>query len=254
MNHLQQPLSSLARASAIVLSALTSGLNPGCATAPERLPVALFNGRDLSGWRQPTGEWRAARAAALDTADPKRFHIEPGTGVLVNGAQGRTANLLSRFEHSDVQAHIEFCLARNSNSGVYFLGRYEIQIYDSYGVPKDKYPGIECGGIYPRWIQNKEFDGHSPRVNASKPPGAWQTFDVTFRAPRFDAAGTKTENARFVKVAHNGVVIHENVALTGPTRAAVFENDEQPIGPLMLQGDHGPIAYRNLRLKPVALE
>ncbi|MEK7676891.1 MAG: family 16 glycoside hydrolase [Verrucomicrobiota bacterium] len=74
-----------------------------------------------------------------------------------------------------------------------------------------------------------------------------------FRAPRFDASGKKVENARFVKVTHNGRVIHENVELTGPTRAATYENDEKPTGPLMLQGDHGPVAYRNLQLKPVVI-
>ncbi|MBU6400926.1 MAG: DUF1080 domain-containing protein [Verrucomicrobia bacterium] len=60
------------------------------------------------------------------------------------------------------------------NSGIYFMGRYELQVYDSFGVVKDKYPGIECGGIYPRWTEPRgEFEGHSPRVNASKPPGRW---------------------------------------------------------------------------------
>ncbi|MCZ7637199.1 MAG: DUF1080 domain-containing protein [Verrucomicrobia bacterium] len=85
------------------------------------------------------------------------------------------------------------------------------------------------------------------------PPGEWQTFDITFTAPRFDATGRKTAPARFVQVRHNGRLIHENVALTGPTRAAVWESerDEKPTGPLMLQGDHGPVAYRNLRLRPL---
>jgi hypothetical protein len=85
-------------------------------------------------------------------------------------------------------------------------------------------------------------------VNATKPPGEWQSFDITFRAPRFDADGKKVSNAKFVKVVHNGKVIHENVDLTGPTRAAHWD-DEKPAGPIMLQGDHGPVAYRNLRVK-----
>ena len=61
---------------------------------------------------------------------------------------------------------------RSINSG------YEVQVYDSYGVQKDAYPGIECGGIYPQWIHEQNVDGHSPRVNASKPPGEWQAFDI----------------------------------------------------------------------------
>jgi hypothetical protein len=140
-------------------------------------------------------------------------------------------------------------LPKGSNSGVYFQGRYEVQVYDSFGVQKDKYPGIECGGIYPRWIDGKEVGGNSPRVNASRPAGEWQSFDVIFRAPRFGPDGKKTANAQFVKVFHNGVLIHENVEVTGPTRAAVFP-DEKPSGPLMIQGDHGPIAYRNVWLVP----
>ena len=95
------------------------------------------------------------------------------------------------------------------------------------------------------------MEGHPPRVNASKQPGEWQSFDIVFRAPRFDASGTKTENARFVRVIHNGVVIHENVELTGPTNASAFA-DENPTGPVMLQGDHGPVAFRNLWIKTVA--
>ena len=137
--------------------------------------------------------------------------------------------------------------------GVYLMGRYEVQVYDSFGVERDAYPGIECGGIYPRWINDKDVEGHSPCVNVSKPPGQWQTFDITFRAPRFDANGKKIANARFVKVVHNGKVIHQNIELTGPTRATLWE-DEKPIGPIRLQGDHGPVAYRNLRVKAVELK
>ena len=218
--------------------------------------VPLFNGTNLAGWRAPTGEWQVVGGVALDPANPKRFEVTPGTGVLLNGTAGRTVNLISAAEFGDVEAEIEFCIPRGSNSGVYFMGRYEIQVYDSFGVARDKYPGIECGGIYPRWTAARgEFEGHSPRVNASKPPGQWQRFEVVFRAPRFDAAGHKTRNACFVKVVHNGQVIHENVELTGPTRAAVWEDpkDEKPTGPLMLQGDHGPVAYRNLRVRPAQL-
>ncbi len=213
----------------------------------------LADGKDLNAWRKPTGEWQVAKAVALDSADNKKLTITPGQGVMVNGAKGRTVDLISEAEFGDVEAHVEFCIPSQSNSGVYFMGRYEIQVYDSYGVAKDKYPGIECGGIYPRWADNHEFEGHSPRVNASKPPGEWQSFDIVFRAPRFDAAGKKTANAKFVKVVHNGKIVHENVEVTGPTRAAHWE-DEKPAGPLLLQGDHGPVAYRNIWIRPVKLD
>lgn len=86
--------------------------------------------------------------------------------------------------------------------------------------------------------------------NAERAPGEWNTYDILFRAPRFDAKGKKTENARFVEVRLNGVIVQSGVEVTGPTRAAMFE-DEQPTGPLMLQGDHGPITYRNVWFRPV---
>jgi hypothetical protein len=214
-------------------------------TAPAAPAVVLFDGRALAGWRQPTGTWTVAKGVSLDPTNAESFIITPGRGMLVNSANAHTVNLVTEAEFGDVQAHVEFCITKHSNSGVYLMGRYEVQVYDSYGVEKDKYPGIECGGIYPRWIDEKNVEGHSPSVNASKPPGEWQSFDITFRAPRFDASGQKIANAKMVKVVHNGKVIHENVELNGPTRSAMAQ-DEKPTGPLRLQGDHGPVAYRNL--------
>lgn len=211
-----------------------------------------LTGSDLSAWRGDTGQWQVVGETFMDPANEKMLGTKPGTGVIFNGPAGRSLNLLSKAEFGDINAHIEFMISKGSNSGVYFIGRYEIQIYDSYGVEKDEYPGIECGGIYQRWDENrnpKGFEGHSPRINTSRPPGQWQTFDVIFRAPRFDEAGRKVSNARFEKVMHNGIVVHEDVELTGPTRAGTY-NDEKPTGPLMLQGDHGPVAYRNIRIEP----
>jgi len=192
--------------------------------------------------------------AFQDPENPEKLAVEPGEGVITNGSKGRTRNLFTAGEFGDIAAHIEFLIPRGSNSGVYFMGRYEIQVYDSFGK-KGAYPGIECGGIYQRWDRSRGkgkegFEGHSPRVNASRPPGMWQTFDVVFRAPRFDASGKKIANARFVKVVHNGQVVHENVALSGPTRGAAFR-DEKPTGPLMFQGNHGPVAYRHIRVLPL---
>jgi len=210
-----------------------------------------FNGDNLDGWRQPTGAWEVLGAVALDAADPRKFTFAPGNGVLVNGRGGPTVNLVSSFEHGDVEARVEFCVPKGSNSGVYFQGRYEIQVFDSYGVAKPQHS--DCGGIYQRWRDDRGFEGHAPRVNASKPPGEWQRFDVVFRAPRFDEHGNKVENARFVSVKLNGVLIHQNVSVSGPTRAALDETSEVAHGPLMLQGDHGPVAYRNLIVREVLL-
>jgi hypothetical protein len=216
-------------------------------------PATLFNGKDLAGWRQPTGAWTAVKNVTLDPANAEKFIPQPGQGALFNHPDGKTVDLVTESQFGDVEAHVEFCVPKHSNSGVYLMGRYEIQVYDSFGVEQDKYPGIECGGIYPRWIDSQNVEGHSPRVNASKPPGQWQTFDITFRAPRFDADGKKIANAKFVKVVHNGKVIHENVELIGPTRSPLFP-DEKPTGPLRLQGDHGPVAYRNLWVQPLDLK
>jgi len=226
---------------------LTSG-----ATAADAEKVSLV-GEDLSTWREDTGDWLIAGQVRTDPANPRLLATSPGTGVLVNGDTGRTRNIFSRLEHADVEAHIEFMVPLGSNSGVYFQGRYEIQILDSWGVKPEDLKHGDCGGIYQRWDRGHGYEGHAPRLNASRPPGQWQTFDVIFRGPRFDASGKKIANAKFVKVVHNGKVVHENVEVTGPTRAAAFA-DEKPRGPLMLQGDHGPVAYRNIWLKPLEPE
>lgn len=244
--------SSFLIATAVLGAWLTLAGSPQLGTAADALSARLlFNGRNLDGWRKPAGDWMVVGSVSSDPSDPRKFATHPGNGVLVNGAKGRTENLVSELEHGDVEAHIELCIPKNSNSGIYFMGRYEIQVYDSFGVEKDKYPGIECGGIYPRWTEDRgEFEGHSPSANVSRPAGQWQSFDVVFRAPRFDASGKKVDHARFVRVVHNGTVVHENVEVTGPTRAALYI-DERPLGPLLLQGDHGPVAYRNLQFRTI---
>jgi hypothetical protein len=225
-----------------------------------------------SDWRELTAvdgtkSWRLAAPKAEGVAEwrhvgdirlaPKNHRLlqEIGGrgGIIMNGKTGRTKNIISKIEHGDVEAHIEFLVAEKSNSGIYFMGRYEIQVLDSFG--KDHIAVHDCGAIYQRWDpkrgKGKEgYEGHTPRVNASRKAGEWQSFDVIFRAPQFDKDGKKTRSAEFVKVVHNGAVIHENVKLTGPTRGGTF-NDEKPTGPFMLQGDHGPVAYRNIRFRPL---
>ena len=204
---------------------------------------SYLTNQGFSPWRDH-GEWTEVGGVELDV-DPARLLSVEGERVFVNGS-GRTVHLVTEKEYGDMRLHIEFTVPKGSNSGVYFMGRYEIQIRDSY-QQKNTYPGNECGGIYQRWDEDrrpKGFEGHSPRIDAARPPGEWQWFEAIFRAPRFEN-GVKVENARFERVTHNGVIVHENVEVTGPTRAAMFE-DEQPTGPLMLQGDHGPVAYRNI--------
>jgi hypothetical protein len=208
--------------------------------------LALFNGKDLSGWKFRGGEkaasrskWAVVGGVALKAGMENRLEAKPGGGFLLSGDDGRGVDLLSETEHGDCELHIEFVVPKGSNSGVYFQGQYEVQILDSFGKKDSDLKYGDCGGIY---------NTAAPKSNASKAPGEWQSFDVTFQAPRFDAAGKKTTNARFIKVVHNGVVIHENVEVKGPTTAALG-GAEKPKGPLMLQGDHGPVAFRNIKLK-----
>ena len=208
------------------------------------LGVAMMPaGKALAAWEPATG-WQEVGNVKSDPLDPKRLASEPGTGVLVS--QGAGQYLLTKERFGDVAVHVEFMIPQRSNSGIYFLGSHEVQVYDSFGVAKEEYPGLECGGIYPEWINDANVRGHSPLVNASKPAGEWQTFDVIYRAPGFDTAGKKTRNARFEKIDHNGRLIHENIELSGPTRVGL---PEQATGPLRLQGDHGPVAFRNVRVQ-----
>ena len=211
--------------------------------------VQLFDGRSLNGWRGQSAngehEWCVASSVPLKSDDARLFDVKPGEGLLVNGETGRTANLYTDYQHGDCKLHIEFVVPQGSNSGVYFMGRYEIQVLDSWGETDLKYG--TCGGIYARWINEQSVGGYPPRVNVSRPPGEWQTFDVEFRAPRFDENGNKIANATFVSVVWNGEIVHENSEVEGPTRASMMD-DEAPNGPLMLQGDHGPVAYRNIRI------
>lgn len=203
----------------------------------------LAPGRALAAWEEAAG-WREVGAVRPDPRQPNRWTTEPGVGVLVS--DGGAGYLCSREKLADLAVRVEFMIPRGSNSGVYCLGSHEVQVYDSFGVARGEYPGIECGGIYPEWIGNANVRGHAPRTNASRPPGEWQVFDVIYRAPRFDAAGGKLRNARFEKVWHNGVLVQEDVELFGPTRVGL---PEAAAGPLRLQGDHGPVAYRNIRVR-----
>jgi len=225
----------------------------GCVAADT---TSLIGETGLAAWKQPTHEWLIVAAVTLDAADQKKLVLTDGMGVLANGRKGRTGNIRSSADFGDAQIHVEWLVPKGSNSGVYVMGRYEVQVLDSFGNPK---PGSgDAGGIYQRWDPKRGagkegFEGTPPRVNAAKAPGEWQSFDITFKAPRFDASGMKTANAVFVKVVHNGQVVQENVEVTGPTRSSMWEYEpEKPTGPIMLQGDHGPVAYRNITVTQLA--
>ena len=210
---------------------------------PDSIPI--IRDAALEGWQGDTGLWAPASDAVLKPDDPSLLEAIPGRGVLVNGPLGKTTNLTSEMLHADMQLHIEFMIPKDATSGVYLMSRYELQIVDSYG--NESLSFSDCGGIYQRFDESRQrgWEGRAPLVNASKAPGEWQSFDITFRAPRFNDAGKKTQHARFVKVVLNGQVIHENVEVTGPTRGSKYSNEE-PLGALMLQGGQGCVAYRNI--------
>jgi hypothetical protein len=215
----------------------------------------LLAGDSLAAFKGKTDGWAFADSVKLDEKNPRRLAFTPGKGVAVNGAKGNARDLVTKEEFGDAEVHIEFLIAKGSNSGVKFHGHYEIQILDSFG--ETKLTGDDCGGIYPRAELKPKYhyldEGVPPRVNASKPAGEWQTLEAVFRAPRFDAEGKKTANARIVKATLNGRLIHEDVELKTPTGHA-YTNKEVPRGPLLLQGDHGPVAFRNVKVRPVDIK
>lgn len=181
-----------------------------------------------------SGPWKPMPKPDLEDRTCPWLLLDSGVMEVRNG------NIISKRLFKDHTVHVEFRTpfmpeAREQargNSGVYLQGRYEVQVLDSYGLEgRDN----ECGGIYKQ---------AAPRVNMCAPPLQWQTYDIVFRAPRFDASGKKTDDAR-ITVRHNGVLIHENLALPESTVAGMGGDIREP-GPLYLQ-DHGnPVQYRNI--------
>ena len=200
---------------------------PSLGAEPPEEAVVLFDGTGLEAWihrdGQPAG-WKLR---------------EDGSMEVTRG------NILTRRSFGDVRIHLEFRTplmpeARGQargNSGVYVQGRYEVQVLDSFGLePMDN----GCGGVYRI---------AAPRVNASLPPLQWQTYEIIFRAPRFDSSGGKTANAR-ITVRHNGQVIHLNRELPRLTPGGV-SNEEGERGPLLLQDHRDPVQYRNIWVLPL---
>lgn len=189
--------------------------------------IRLFDGRDLAGWQAIGG-------------GPAGWQVDAGHLVVVPGAGD--IETVEAFRHFHL--HLEFWLPHlpeaggqdKANSGVYVLGRYEIQILDSFGDPV---ANDGCGAIYKH---------HAPALNASLPAETWQSYDVAFRAPTLDTNGFVAEPAR-ITVLHNGVVIHNNLPLLGPTEGAE-DPYEARRGALRLQEHGAPVRFRNIWLLP----
>jgi hypothetical protein len=172
-------------------------------------PVQLFNGKDLAGWE------------ALEKN--RQFGWTAENGVLK--APGGGANLVSTAKFWNFKLHIEYKTAKDSNSGIGLRGRYEIQVLDDFGRPPDAHSN---GSLYSRI---------APRVNASKAPGEWQTYDITLIG-------------RDLTVVLNGQKLIDKQVVEGLTAMGHDPNEGQP-GPLSLQGDHGAIEFRNIVLTPL---
>jgi len=239
------------RAGLVVCQAVISAiLLAGCnCYNPGPKPISMFNGRDLTGWKtvgRGEVQWKYGHAM-WDPASPKTVKVAgPGT-ELINPVRG--VNLSSEAVFGDCRVEFEFMVAKStpgsdvdSNSGIKLMNIYEIQIFDSYG--KEKPGKLDCGAIYSET---------PPSSNACKKPGEWQKFVIEFQAPRFDAAGKKIANAKFVKVILNGKVVQDNVEIAHGTNVG-RNAPEHPTGPIYLQGDHGSVALRNLQVTPLNIQ
>ncbi len=210
-------------------------VNPGPAPAAA-IPapadaVALIGAQDdLSAWQMADGS--------------------PATWIMKNGIVSTGKGMIqTKAQFTDFQLHVEFATPsevkgdsqERGNSGVFLLGKFEIQILDSY--QNRTYPDGQAAAMYGQY---------PPLVNASRGPGEWQTYDIVFSAPRFNQAGA-LEKPAIVSVLHNGVVVHHATAFWGPTthKAILPYKPDSAKGPIALQ-DHGnPVHYRNVWIRPL---
>lgn len=233
--------------------------------------VSLFNGKDLTGWkfRNPAAKnlWVVCDNVAIDPSDEaKLVPVGKGGGpgaALLCGGDGRSSDIMTTVNFGDYELHLEFTVPKGSNSGVYNRGLFEIQIFDSFGV---KTPAFhDCGALYER---------AKPAENLAKAPGEWQTYDITLKGKKLsltwngqvvyrdkDVRFGETDKAAFERLTA------ENVGKAPALRVHLEEKDGKYVGnfgdggtrsgldgpdrpgPILFQGDHGPVAFRNIRIR-----
>ena len=210
-----------------------TGVPPAEPGRPPSDAIVLFDGRDLSAWQAKSG-------------GPAGWKVADGYFEVVKGA----GNIETRQTFGDVQLHLEFMeplppvgtSQQRGNSGVLLMGRYEVQVLDSYD--NETYADGQAAALYGQY---------PPLVNACRRPGAWQSYDIVFEAPRFDGQGQLTRRAR-VTVLQNGVVVQHATEYTGPAAWKARPPYQAHPGklPLGLQ-DHGnPVRYRNVWVRELA--
>lgn len=208
-------------------------VNPGPAGPPVPPPsdaVILFNGKDLSLWRDGKG-------------NPARWKVEADFMEVVPG----TGSIQTASSFGDCQLHVEWLAPvqvkgdgqNRGNSGVFLMGMYEVQVLDCYN--NQTYADGMTAAIYGQF---------PPLVNACRPPGEWQTYDIIFRRPRFSADGRLLSPAKMT-VFHNGILVHDGVELTGPTahKARPPYKVHPDRLPLSLQDHSHLVRFRNIWLR-----
>jgi len=211
--------------------------------APPAGAIVLFDGKDLSGWISRSGK-------------PAPWKVEHGYMEVVPGKH----DIMTKEKFGpDFKLHIEFWLPlmanakgqARANSGIYLQGRYELQVLDSYR--NKTYANGACGALYgiiaPNWT-GAEAKGLSETKNPCKPPEQWQTYDITFHAPRVNSQGKVTEKGHLT-VVQNGVTVIDHGAFDKVTGGALDEHLGEP-GPLRLQDHNCKVRFRNIWLKPLA--
>jgi len=200
------------------------------ADAPPSDAIILFNGTDLSAWQLAEGDGPAAWKIANGYME-----VTPGKGSIV-----------TKQNFDNFQLHLEFATPSQvkgdgqgrGNSGVYLMGKYEVQVLDSY--QNETYADGGAGAIYKQY---------PPLVNASRPPGAWQTYDIVFHAPVMNANGS-IQTPASVTVLHNGVLVQDHSVMKlkdGSTGS--MKTELKPTGPILLQDHKNPVRYRNIWLR-----